>query len=134
MRKQLLSTTARILIRRIARVTRFYRRDGADRQQVTTLATGEFIRRFLLHVLPRHCQINANRFQSPGEDGFSGRAELAPLGESGGAVLLEIAAGVEMAFLVEVVMDGRVDGCEFLQTFHLPETKHGSFSSPERLV
>lgn len=30
-----------------------YRRDGADRQQVMTLAAGEFIRRFLLHVLPR---------------------------------------------------------------------------------
>ncbi|NLS20533.1 IS91 family transposase [Rhizobium sp. P40RR-XXII] len=30
-----------------------YRRDGRDRQQVMTLAVDEFIRRFLLHVLPR---------------------------------------------------------------------------------
>jgi hypothetical protein len=30
-----------------------YRRDGAERQQVMTLAIDEFIRRFLLHVLPR---------------------------------------------------------------------------------
>ncbi len=30
-----------------------YRRDGADRQRIMTLATDEFIRRFLLHVLPR---------------------------------------------------------------------------------
>jgi hypothetical protein len=30
-----------------------YRRDGPERQQVMTLATDEFIRRFLLHVLPR---------------------------------------------------------------------------------
>ena len=30
-----------------------YRRDGVDRQQVMTLATDEFIRRFLSHVLPR---------------------------------------------------------------------------------
>jgi hypothetical protein len=30
-----------------------YRREGADRQQVMTLATGEFIRRFLLHMLPK---------------------------------------------------------------------------------
>ncbi|MBY5884581.1 IS91 family transposase [Rhizobium leguminosarum] len=30
-----------------------YRRDGADRQQIMTLNTDEFIRRFLLHVLPR---------------------------------------------------------------------------------
>ncbi len=29
-----------------------YRRGGADRQQVMTLAADEFIRRFLLHVLP----------------------------------------------------------------------------------
>lgn len=30
-----------------------YRRAGADRQQVMTLESGEFIRRFLLHVLPK---------------------------------------------------------------------------------
>ena len=30
-----------------------YRCDGADRQQVMTLATDEFVRRFLLHVLPK---------------------------------------------------------------------------------
>jgi hypothetical protein len=30
-----------------------YRRTGADRQQVMTLAADEFIRRFLIHVLPR---------------------------------------------------------------------------------
>lgn len=30
-----------------------YRRNNADRQQVMTLATDEFIRRFLLHILPR---------------------------------------------------------------------------------
>ncbi|TGS35545.1 transposase, partial [Mesorhizobium sp. M8A.F.Ca.ET.182.01.1.1] len=30
-----------------------YRRPSADQQQVMTLATDEFVRRFLLHVLPR---------------------------------------------------------------------------------
>jgi hypothetical protein len=30
-----------------------YRRDGAERQQVMTLATDEFIRRFLMHNLPK---------------------------------------------------------------------------------
>ncbi len=30
-----------------------YRRDGAERHQVMTLAADEFIRRFLLHVLPK---------------------------------------------------------------------------------
>ena len=29
-----------------------YRADGRDRQKVMTLATAEFIRRFLIHVLP----------------------------------------------------------------------------------
>ena len=33
-----------------------YRRDGVDRQQVLTLAADEFIRRFLMHVLPRGFQ------------------------------------------------------------------------------
>ncbi|BCH15474.1 IS91 family transposase [Mesorhizobium sp. L-2-11] len=42
-----------------------YRREGADRQQLMTLAADEFIRRFLLHVLPRgfhrirHCGLLA---------------------------------------------------------------------------
>jgi hypothetical protein len=30
-----------------------YRRDGPEREQIMTLATDEFIRRFLAHVLPR---------------------------------------------------------------------------------
>src|SRR6266404_1157570 len=30
-----------------------YRADGGDRQKVMTLSTGEFIRRFLIHVLPQ---------------------------------------------------------------------------------
>ncbi len=35
-----------------ALVAYFHRRDGAERQRVMTLAPHEFIRRFLLHVLP----------------------------------------------------------------------------------
>jgi hypothetical protein len=30
-----------------------YRADGRERQKIMTLATGEFIRRFLIHVLPQ---------------------------------------------------------------------------------
>jgi Putative transposase/Transposase zinc-binding domain len=30
-----------------------YRRDGADRQQIMTISADEFVRRFLLHVLPK---------------------------------------------------------------------------------
>jgi superoxide dismutase, Cu-Zn family len=36
-----------------------------------------------------------------------------------------------MAFAVKVVVDGRMDSGEFLQTSHLPEALHGSFSSSE---
>ena len=36
-----------------ALVAYFHRRDGPERQRVMTLAPNEFIRRFLLHVLPR---------------------------------------------------------------------------------
>ncbi|QPC89666.1 IS91 family transposase [Mesorhizobium sp. INR15] len=61
-----------------------YRRDGAGRQQVMALATDEFIRRFLLHVLPRgfhrirHCGLLA---------GSARRASLALARE-----LLDVAA------------------------------------------
>ena len=34
-----------------------------------------------------------------------------------------------MSFLVEMVVDGRMDGGEFLQTSHLPKPEHGSLSS-----
>ena len=30
-----------------------YRRDGAERYRTMTISTGEFIRRFMLHVLPK---------------------------------------------------------------------------------
>ena len=36
-----------------ALVAYFHRRDGADRQRTMTLSPDEFIRRFLLHVLPK---------------------------------------------------------------------------------
>jgi hypothetical protein len=41
-------------------------------------------------------------------------AKPAPLGESSGAVGLEIVAAAEMSFLVEVVRDRGMNGCEFL--------------------
>jgi hypothetical protein len=38
------------------------------------------------------CQTNANQFQFAPQPRISGRAELTPLGESGGAVELEVVA------------------------------------------
>ena len=37
-----------------------------------------------------------------------------------------------MAFLIEVVVDRRMDGREFLQTSHLSEALHGPFSSSKQ--
>ena len=76
----------------------------------------------------RCCQSNANRSQLA-DDEVSGHAQPTPLGKSGGAVSLKVVSAVEVAFLVEVVMDGGVDGSELLQTSHASETQHRSFSS-----
>ena len=49
---------------------------------------------------------------------------MTPVGESGGAVELETVSAVETALLVEMILDGRMNGGEFLQTSHLSEAKH----------
>ena len=36
-----------------------------------------------------------------------------------------------MSFLVEVIADGRMNGCEFLLTSFEPEPGHGTLSSPK---
>ena len=61
-------------------------------------------------------------------------AKAAPLGESSIAVQFEIGAGVEAAFLVEVVVDRGMYGGEFLQCSHPPEAEHGPLPSSKRLV
>jgi hypothetical protein len=58
---------------------------------------------------------------------------LTPLVESSGASFLENSPRGEGAFLVEVVVNGAVEGCEFLETPHPPEAEHGPFSSLEWL-
>ena len=77
------------------------------------------------------CQTNAN--QSLVGQGYCTLcgAESAPLRESGGAVGLEVISLGEIALLVEVVEDGRVDGGELLKTSHAPEALHRAFSSSE---
>ena len=52
----------------------------------------------------RHCQTKANRYSKVVMHPPSGR-KLAPLGQGSGAVLLEDVAAVEVAILVEVVVD-----------------------------
>ena len=59
---------------------------------------------------------------------------MPPFGKSGGSVELEIGPAVEVAFLIEMVVDRGLDGNEFLQTSHTPETEHCSLSSSKREV
>ncbi len=59
---------------------------------------------------------------------------MTSLAKSGGARQLESISACERSFLVEVVVDGGMDGCEFLQTSHPPETLHRAFASSERKV
>ena len=62
---------------------------------------------------------------------ISGCTELTPLGKSGGAVQLEIVSAVEVALVVEVIMDRGVNGGKFLQASHAPKTLHRLFSSSQ---
>ena len=62
------------------------------------------------------------------------RGEFTPFSERGSAVLLEDIAAVEVAVLVEVVVDRGMGGGEFLQGLYISELRHRSFSSSERLV
>jgi|TARA_Y100000294_G_scaffold172449_1_gene187209 hypothetical protein len=62
------------------------------------------------------------------------RGELTPFSERGSAILLEDIAAIEVAVLVEVVVDRGMGNGEFLQGLYVPELRHRSFSSSERLV
>ncbi len=62
------------------------------------------------------------------------RGELTPFSERGGTVLLEGIAAVEVAVLVEVIVDRGMGGGKFLQGLYISEIRHRSFSSSERLV
>ena len=82
----------------------------------------------------RCCQTNSNQSQFAAETVNLSGTKLTPLGKSGGPGQLEDASAGERSFLVEVVVDGGMDGGEFLQTSHPPETLHGAFPSSERQV
>ena len=62
------------------------------------------------------------------------RTKAAPLGKSSGAVDLEVIALGEASVLIEMIVDRRVDGDEFLQGSHAPEADHCTFSSSEWLM
>jgi hypothetical protein len=59
---------------------------------------------------------------------------LTPLVESSGASFLENCARGEGAFLIEVAVNGAMQGCEFLQTWHPPEAEHRRLPSSQWLA
>ncbi len=82
----------------------------------------------------RCCQTNANWSQFTLKCNISGRTELPPFNKRCGAVQLEVLAAVKVTFLIEMVVDGRVNGGELLQTSHSSETLHRSLSSSQWLM
>ncbi len=62
------------------------------------------------------------------------RSELTPFSERGSAVLFENVSAIEVTVVVEVVMDRGMGGGKLLEGLHVPELRHRSFSSSERLV
>ena len=79
------------------------------------------------------CQINANQSQKCVWRRLSGR-QLTPFSECGSAVQLEGIAAVEMAVLVEVIVDRGVSSGKLLQGLDVPEFRHRALSSSKRLV
>ncbi len=52
------------------------------------------------------------------------RGELTPFSERGSAVLFENVSAVEVAVVVEMIMDRGVDGSKFLEGLYVPEPCH----------
>ena len=65
-----------------------------------------------------HCQTNLNCPAKGAGLRRSGR-QLTPLGQGGGTVLFVDVAAIEVAILIEMIMDRGVDDSEFLQGLHL---------------
>ena len=60
------------------------------------------------------CQTDENQSQFASECRTLWRTNLAPLGESSGSVGLESVSAIKCALLVEMVVDGGMNGGEFL--------------------
>ena len=82
----------------------------------------------------RCCQTNANQSMQGQWSYPLCHAQVTPLSESGNAVKLEVFSAVEVAFLVEMIVDRRVDGDGFLQCSRSSEAQHRPLSSSKRLM
>ena len=87
----------------------------------------------VVELFVRHCQTNLSGPAQGIGLKRSGR-QLTPLGQGGRTVLFEDVAGVDVAVVVEVVVDRGMGGGKLLESFHVPELRHHSFSSSEQLV
>ena len=83
------------------------------------------------HQPRRCCQINQKSLRFALARHSSGRAQLTPLDERGGATVLEYLSAGVVAFLVEMIADRAVHGGKFLQTSHPPEPEHRQLPSSE---
>ncbi len=81
----------------------------------------------------RCCQSNANQSPNLAMMVSSGR-QLTPFGQCGGAGFLECVAAIQVAVMVEMVVDRSMGRSEFLQRLDVPEPGHRTFSSAERLM
>ncbi len=81
----------------------------------------------------RHCQTNLNRRAKGAGPRRSGR-QLPPFRQGGGLVLSEDVATIEVTVLIEMIMDRGVDGGKLLQSLYVPELRHRTLSSSERLM
>jgi hypothetical protein len=59
---------------------------------------------------------------------------LTPLCQGGGAIEFEVFGVVKMTFLIEMIVNRGVNRGKFLKRLYVPESRHCSFSSTERLV
>lgn len=64
----------------------------------------------------------------------SGSKEATPLGESGGAVQLEILSAVACAFLIEMVGGRGMNGCEFPKRSRPKEPRHRMLAPSRWLI
>lgn len=106
---------------------------GCSCRSALVRASGKTIEIWKLAVLSDQCELVS--VFAAGQ--FLGRAELPPLGNSGGSAGLEVLASGEAAILVEVVEvvgEGGVDVGEELKRLHSPEAEHCQLSLPELQV
>ncbi len=84
-------------------------------------------------VAEPHCQTNLSRPAKGAGPRRSGR-QLPPFGQGGGTVLSEDVAAIDVTVLIEMIMDRGVDGGKLLQSLYVPELRHRTLSSSERLM